>query len=269
MGYPHGLFSWTDISVPDVEAAKAFYTGLFGWEAEDQFDPDGKYVYTMFSLDGRSVAGMGKLQQELIDQGGHVAWNSYVNVDSVDETVAACSANGGNVIMPAMDVFTSGRMAILQDPEGAVFSVWQAGDHVGGEVFTEPGSMTWNELSTRDTASARDFYGKVFPWDFEAFGGDFEYWTIGLGTKVDGDADADDKFNGGVMPMPKEVDDMGVPAYWLVYFRVADTDGAAEKAADLGGQLMGEPIDTQAGRIGLVRDPQGGTFAVIAPPAAA
>jgi len=269
MGYPHGEFTWTDVSVTDVDAAKAFYTGLFGWEADDQFDPDGNYIYTMFTLDGRSTAGMGQLPAEAIEQGAHPAWASYVNVDSVDDIVAKVEANGGSVATPAMDVFTSGRMAVLRDPEGSFFSVWQAQDHVGGGVFTEPGSMTWNELATRDTGAAREFYSAVFPWHFEAFEGDFEYWTIGLDSKVDGDADADDKFNGGVMPMPAEVDAMGVPSRWLVYFRVADTDGAAAKATELGGQVMGEAMDSPAGRIAVVRDPQGASFAIIAPPAEA
>lgn len=266
MGYPHGMFTWVDLGVPDVDAAKTFYGGLFGWDADDQFDPDGNYIYTMFTLGGKSAAGMGALSPEAIEAGSHPAWTSYVNVDNVDAIVETVEANGGQTVVPAMDVFTSGRMAVLRDAEGAFFSIWQAGDNVGGEVFTEPGSLAWNELSTRDAAAAKAFYGAVFPWSFEAFGGDFEYWTIGIEGKVDGDADMDDDYNGGIMPMRPEVEAMGVPAHWLVYFRVADADAAAAKATELGGQVMGEIVDTPAGRIAMVRDPQGASFAIITAP---
>ena len=106
--YPFGLFSWTDIAVPDTEAAKTFYSGLFGWEAADQQDPEGNHIYTMFSLDGKSAAGMGEQMQEMTDQGIPPTWNSYVTVASVDETIDKVTAAGGSVMMPAVDVLVPG-----------------------------------------------------------------------------------------------------------------------------------------------------------------
>lgn len=263
--HPLGLFSWTDISVPDVDAAKAFYTGLFGWEAEDQFDPDGNRIYTMFRIDGADAAGMGAQPPELTAQGVPPFWNSYITVADVDDTVAAAKAAGGSVVMEPMDVMAAGRMAFLADPAGATFAIWQAGETKGAEVFNTHGAMTWNELASPDRVAAKAFYGSVFGWEFEEMPGDMEYWLLVLDTKIDGDLDRDDHYNGGMMPL--EQMPPGTPPFWSVYFQVDDTDAAVARAIELGGSSLLPAFDTPAGRIGVIADPQGGAFSVIQPPA--
>jgi len=267
--YPHGLFSWADLSSPDPVAAKEFYTGLFGWAGDDQTDPDGNYIYTLYTLGAKNVAGMGP-QPEMM-KGMPPVWNSYINVKSVDDVVAAAAAAGGNVIAPAMDVMESGRMAFLQDPGGAVFGVWQPENHRGADLFMGAGTMGWNELATRDPNGAADFYGTVFPWSFNKMGGEqspADYWTIHMDTKVDGDGDMDDDFNGGIIKMTEEWPE-SIPSHWMVYFRVDDTDAAAAKVKELGGTVSVEPFQTPAGKIAVINDPQGGTFSIIDPPPAA
>ncbi len=265
MPYPHGMFSWIDVSVPDPETAKPFYTGLFGWDAEDAHDPDGNYIYTMFSKGGKAAAGMAKMPPERA--GMPSFWMSYATVDDLEATVAKWTAAGGSVLMPPFDVMTSGRMAVVADPEGAAMALWQAGDSVGGEVFNEHGALTWNELNTRDSAAARDFYGKAMGWEFEEFadaapGG---YWVIRLDAKEGGGAYRDDKNNGGVMTMDDNWP-ADVPPHWMVYFHVDDTDTAAAKVGDLGGTVAVPPFDTVAGRIAVVADNQGAHFSLIATP---
>lgn len=269
MAYQHGLFTWADVSVPDPAAGSSFYANLFGWTAEDQHDPSGDYVYTMFSQDGKATAGLGPQPPTMADRGMPPIWNSYISVDDVDKTVEQWMAAGGAVMMPAMDVMTSGRMAFVIDPEGAVVALWQAGDHVGAGVFNQPGALTWTELNTRDAAAAREFYGAAIGWEFELFeGSDPAYWLIKVPGKVHGDPLSEDDFTGGILTMdenwPAEM-----PAYWSVYFHVADTDAAVAKVTELGGSVVAPAMDTPAGRIAVVSDPQGGTFLVIAPPAQA
>lgn len=266
--HPHGLFSWTDISLPDPEKGRDFYASLFGWEAEDQFDPDGNYIYTMFSLGGESVAGLGPRPEAMAASGIPPMWQSYISVDDVDAALERVSAHGGTVIMPAMDVFTSGRMAVIADPTGAAVSLWQSGDHKGAGVFNAHGAMTWNELATRDAAAAKRFYAAVFGWDFEPFDGDYEYWMITCPHKIQGDADADDSYNGGIMPMDDNWP-ADLPAHWMVYFSVDDTDAAVARLESLGGKVSVPAFDSPAGRIAVVGDPQGGTFSFIQPPAPA
>lgn len=267
MSYPHGLMSWTDISLPDPQAGKRFYTQLFGWSAEDQFDPDGTYIYTMFRQDGIDVAGMGPMPPEMQAAGIPPMWQTYITVDDVDEAVAAVTANGGSVVMPAMDVMTSGRMAIVADPEGAVASLWQAGEHVGAGAFDGPGQLCWNELNTRDSAAARDFWGKTMGWTFTEFEeSPAEYWLIGL-DKAGVPNVADDNVNGGILTMDESFP-AELPAHWMVYFGVEDADAAAAKIVELGGSTPVPPFDTQAGRMAVVNDDQGGTFMIVALPAA-
>lgn len=264
--YPHGLFSWADLASPDPKTAKEFYTGLFGWEGTDQNDPEGNYIYTLFTIGGQQVAGLGP-QPEMM-QGMPAVWNSYVNVDNVDEVVAKATDVGASVLVPAMDVMDTGRMAFLQDPGGAVFGVWEPGTHKGADTFTVPGSMGWNELATRQPNEAADFYGQVFPWSFNKMVSDqapADYWTVHLDTKVDGDGDMDDDFNAGIMKMDENwPDDM--PSHWMVYFRVESTDDAVEKVKDLGGTVKVKPFQTAAGKMSVIADPQGGTFSILDSP---
>jgi hypothetical protein len=267
MGYPHGLFTWADVSVPDPAAGSSFYTALFGWDAEDQHDPDGNYIYTMFTKDGKSTAGLGPQPVDLTAQGLPPTWNSYVTVEDVDATVERWTAAGGSVVMPAMDVMTAGRMAFVADPRGAVVALWQAGDHLGAGVFNEPNTLTWNELNTRDSVAAREFYAAALGWTFEQFPGadTGEYWLITLPGKATGKPLSDDSYNGGIVTMddnwPAEV-----PSRWAVYFNVVDTDESVARLTELGGNVVVPAFDTAAGRIAVVADGQGGTFSLIAPP---
>ncbi len=175
---------------------------------------------------------------------------------------------GGTVMVPAFDVFDSGRMAVVIDPEGAVVSLWQAGESVGGEVFNVPGSITWNELNTRNAEAAKEFYGRVFGWEYEMFDtGGAPYWVIVLPGKEHGGVLAEDSYNGGILTITEEMGDM--PANWAVYFASADADADAAKVKELGGSLAGPVMETGAGRIAVAFDPQGGAFLIIQPPAPA
>lgn len=262
MAYPHGLFCWTDVSLSDPQAAVAFYTGLFGWDAQDQEDDDGSYVYTMFDRDGASVAGLGPRQGG--GEGPPPMWTSYVAVDDLDETLERWTGHGGAVLLPATDVMAAGRMAVVADPESAVLALWEAGGHRGAETFGGHGALAWNELSTRDPAMAREFYGSVLGWGFEARQGDgsAEHWLITLDAKTGGAPYRDDRLNGGILTMDASWPS-DLPAHWMVYFSVDDTDEAVERLTDLGGQVSVPAFDAGAARIAVVSDPQGGTFSLM------
>jgi predicted enzyme related to lactoylglutathione lyase len=268
MSYPHGLFTWTDIALPDPAGGSTFYADLFGWKAEDQHDPAGNYVYTMFSKGGKSTAGLGPQPPGMEAREIPPMWTSYVNVDDIDATIEKWIGAGGTVAMPVMDVFTSGRMAMVADPEGAVLALWEARDHLGAGVFNEHGALTWNELNTRDSAEARRFYGAALGWEFERLGGDdagFDYWLITVPGKTPGGVLQNDRYNGGIMTM-EDNRPADLPAHWMVYFHVDDADDAAARLEALGGSVSVPPFDASSGRIAVVDDPQGGTFSLISPP---
>jgi predicted enzyme related to lactoylglutathione lyase len=247
-----GKFNWADLTTTDREAAKAFYGGLFGWTGEDQ--PAGEsQVYTMFSKDGKLVSGGGEAPP---DQPMPPAWMCYVTVEDVDATASRVAGSGGKTFMEPLDVMDSGRMAIFADPTGAVFGVWQDGTHTGAELKNAPGSITWTELATADVATATKFYTDVFGWGTETApmgdsGGEYTLFTHG----EDQIAGGYDKTN----ILPDEV-----PPHWLVYFATDDIDATAAKATELGAQNVGDIIDVEmAGRLSVITDPQGATFAAL------
>jgi predicted enzyme related to lactoylglutathione lyase len=236
-----GTFSWADLSTTDTEGAKAFYTGLFGWDFEDNPIPDDG-VYTMLLKDGKSVAALSSTMSE----GQPAAWNSYVTVESADAAAAATREQGGTVVMEAFDVMDVGRMAVLQDPNDAFLSVWQPGTSIGAERVNEPGALTLNQLNTSDAARAQEFYSGVFGWRFEEVaGGDQAYWGIYNG----------DRLNGGMMEQ--------LPAFWLTYFGTDDIDADAAKIAELGGTVIVPPMPVPGGHILVAQDPQGAVFGLL------
>ncbi len=248
--YRHGVPSWADVAVTDVAAAADFYGGVFGWDAEDQGEEAGHY--TMFSIDGRSVAAAGPKQGDM----GPPLWGAYVSVDDLDATLAKVEPAGGAIVMPRMDIFTSGSMAVVTDSTGALVCFWQPGDHIGAELVNVPNTLAWHELTTRDPEASMQFYGHVLGWEFQEMpegAGAPGYRVIMVG----------ERGVGGVLPM--EGDDWGdLPSHWMIYFAVADTDATAAKVAELGGSVSVEPFDMMIGRMAVCNDPEGNAFSVIA-----
>ena len=246
--YAPGTPSWVDLGSPDVDGAAAFYTGLFGWTCEAAGPEEETGGYRMFFYKGKPVAGLGPAQNP-----GPPYWTTYVSVADADATIAKVKDAGGTVFLEPMDVLDVGRMAVFADPTGAVISIWQPGTHPGSGIVNEPNALCWNELSTRDTAKAIEFYGKVFGWGAKVQGEppqQYTEWQLG-GQSV-----------GGMMEPPPMVP-AEVPNHWLVYFAVDDTDKAAAKVGELGGTVVMPPMDIEPGRFSVVQDPQGATFAVI------
>lgn len=250
--YPAGTFSWVDLATTDAAAAKAFYTRLFGWEAHDSpAGPD--MVYTMFTLNGKSVAGLYEMGAERRDQGIPPHWLSYVTVDDIEAAAEKVSALGGTVVAPPMDVMESGRMAMIQDPTGAPFALWQAGQHIGAALVNIPGTFSWNELATTDVERAGAFYGGLFGW--EVTKDDMPtgpYYTVSNQGRM----------AGGMLQMTEEWGD--TPPNWAVYFSVEDCDATVQRARELGGMNLMEPFEIpNVGRFAVMQDPQGAYFTVI------
>ena len=146
-GYIPGVPCWVDTSQPDPEAAVDFYSGLFGWEFEDVMPPGSEGKYFIARLRGGDVAAVGSIPEAAPPM---AMWNTYVWVESADETASKVRDAGGSVVMEPFDVMDAGRMAVFADPEGAAFCVWQAKEHKGAQVVNEHGSLNFNGLNTRD-----------------------------------------------------------------------------------------------------------------------
>lgn len=247
--YPDGVFNWVDLMSSDVAAAKAFYAGLFGWEAEDRPIDDGGF-YTMFNLNGKNVAGMGPLSAEMQVQGIPSHWSSYVKHSDVDGVAARVAEAGGTVILPPMDVMEEGRMAMFMDPTGATVGVWQPKNHIGAQYVNVHNALVWNELQTKDVEAAKSFFSAVFGWNYTA--DENGYITVSESGRR----------HAGMFQMNEQMAD--VPPNWSVYFFVENVEMAVAKVSELGGNVL-MPI-TPAGEIGnfsVVQDPAGAVFTIM------
>jgi uncharacterized protein len=267
--YIPGVPCWIDTSQPDPEAAAAFYSGLFGWEFEDVMPPDSEGTYLIARLRGGDVAAVGSLPEGAPPM---AMWNTYVWVESADQTASKVLDAGGKVLMDPFDVMDAGRMAVFADREGAVFCVWQAKQHKGARIVNEAGSLNFNGLNTRDVEGAKSFYGSVFGWRTLTLDGDAEMWTLpGYGDHLEQDnpdlrkhmaeVDAPAGFEdvvAAVTPVPDDQPD--VAPHWNVTFAVDDADATASKATELGGTVIVPPFDAPWVRMTVIADPEGATF---------
>jgi uncharacterized protein len=267
-GYIPGVPCWVDTSQPDPEAAVDFYSGLFGWEFEDVM-PGSEGKYFIARLHGGDVAAVGSIPEAAPPV---AMWNTYVWVESADDTASKVRDAGGGVVTEPFDVMAFGRMAVFTDPEGAAFCVWQANEHRGARVVNEPGSLNFNGLGTRDVEGAKAFYGSVFGWTTLALDGGAEMWTLpGYGDYLERDnpdlrkqmaeADAPEGFEDVVASINAIPDDQpDTPAHWSVTFAVDDADATAARATELGGTVVVPPFDAPWVRMTIINDPQGATF---------
>ncbi len=242
-GYAPGTFCWTDLGTSDPGGAKGFYTGLLGWDPEDVPVGDGQ-TYTMLRIGGKSVCALYQQQAD-----APPAWLSYVSVEDADAIAGKALELGATAISEPFDVLTVGRMAVLKDPQGAVFAIWEPKESFGTELVNDPGAMVLNQLNVADPEAARQFYPALFGWRLEQASEDPPYWGIYNG----------DGLNGGMMDLPPGSD---APSHWLVYFTSEDLDGAAGRIGELGGRVAVPPTPIPAGRILVARDPQGAHFAL-------
>jgi predicted enzyme related to lactoylglutathione lyase len=240
-GYAPGVQCWVDTWQDDADAAAAFYTQLFGWEAA-------RGEYTLFQKNGRDVAGLGAPSQSR-----YPAWTTYVWVADADAAAAQARDAGGEVLKQPFDSLDGGRMAVLADPAGALFAVWAPGEHRGARLVNEPSAWAMSLLSSPDPEAAKSFYGAVLDWTSDSFG-DFTLFRL-------------EGFVGGepTQPVPRDVVAAMVPgenAGWTPDFWVSETDATAARAEALGGTVIMPPTDSPVGRTAVVADPTGAPFSI-------
>lgn len=247
--YEPGTFCWIDLSTSDPEAAKGFYGELLGWGFDDR--PTDIGVYSMAKVGDDVVAAISASPP---GDPSPPRWNNYVSVEDASAAAAAAAEGGGSVLADAFDVMDAGRMAVIQDPTGAVFSLWQPGETLGATLVNEIGAFTWNELATADAEAATRFYVDLFGWGTESMemGDGATYTVIKVG----------ERSNGGIREQGAD-ERKQAPANWIPYIAVESADGASERAEELGGTVLMAPFDIpNGGRIAAVADPQGAVFSI-------
>ena len=242
--YEPGMFSWVELATSDWNAARDYYCALFGWTANPMpMGPPEVPPYVMLQKDGKEVGAL--YENKNIPPN----WLSYVTVESVDDAAKTAKDLGANLLQEPFDVMDVGRMATMQDAQGARLALWQARKHIGATVRDETNTLCWNELMTTDLEAAQKFYQSLFNWNLKISPG---YTEIHVGQRP----------ARGLMQIAPEMH--GMPSHWQPYFMVNDCDATLRKAQSLGTTEHFGPMDIKdVGRFAVLHDPQGATFAVI------
>lgn len=243
-----GTPCWVSLMVHGLDATQDFYGGLFGWDFSPGPRQLGPYVRAL--IDGKEVAGIGRLPAE---RQLPIAWTPYMATDDADATVETIRSCGGTVGVGPLDAEDAGRLAVVTDPAGAVFGVWQPTAHSGTAVYGTHGTPVWNELLTTETSAVGKFYQAVFGYELEAIvSADYDYVTLHLeGRPVA-------SLHGVGHALPR---DRG--SHWMTYFEVEDIDDAARRVAELGGHVLYPPREASSGRLATVADPEGAVFTIV------
>ncbi|MEU0581406.1 VOC family protein [Streptomyces griseoincarnatus] len=230
--YTEGTPCWVDAQLPDLEAGKRFYGELFDWTFE------GRPTGTVRALkDGDAVASLARKTDGRLP----TVWTVSFSTPDADGLCARIRAAGGQVVAPPTPLGDLGRTALVTDPEGAVFSLWQPGTATGFGRRHEPGAFAWVQLYTRDTETANTFYGDLFHDALFGEGADPDF---------------------GRAPV-SEVFAPEMPPHLLVHFAVTELEPALEQVARLGGRTQVPPFETSYGTAAVVSDNQGASFALL------
>ena len=243
----------------DLGAAKPFYRAVLGWSIAANADPlAGEMDYRMIERAGGGMAGGAMaLDPGMITAGMKPCWQTYFGVDDVDTTVAKVESLGGSVNMPAATMEGVGRMAMLADPQGAMFYVMRGASDETSDAFsvTDAGHCRWNELSTSDAPGALTFYEAALGLKHNGgmpMGEAGEYAFIAVGETT----------IGAISPMMPP----GALPAWLPYFGAASTSAAKTLIEANGGNVMMGPHEVPGGDwIVVGSDPQGAMFGIVGP----
>jgi predicted enzyme related to lactoylglutathione lyase len=253
--WPAGTPAWVGLATDNPEAAAVFYGLLFGWECEHQGTRD----YWLCKLDGEDVSGIGPKHPGTEHLPSR--WTTFLATDQVERTAEAITEHGGRVLLEPKDIAPHGRMALAADPNQAIFGLWQASDHIGTDRCTKPGRLVWSEALSRGYEVSKEFYTAVFGYRVEEFSS--------ADSRIDQYADAryaalyaDGKPVAGAGEFHRDLPTDTSP-HWLPYFSTADTDATVDQVQRTGGRLLGEPGDTDFGRLAILQDPESAVFAVI------
>jgi predicted enzyme related to lactoylglutathione lyase len=261
-GNSRGDFIWYELMTTDADAAGRFYSAVVqGWRFGERMPGDLDYRGIERS-DGGNAGGVLGLDDSMRSHGARPMWLGYLNVDAVDESVAAIERAGGKALMPAFDVPNVGRIAMVADPQGAPFYIMKPIPPAGrpdskSDVFSvdQPQRVRWNELSTTDPDGAVDFYRRQFGWGQE---GDMDMGEMGKYRFIQSNG-----VNiGAIMRMPPQLP----VSSWTYYIGVDDIDRAADAIKTGGGQVVNGPMEIPGGEFALNGlDPQGASFGLVGP----
>ncbi len=246
--YTPGTFCWTELTTTDQAEAKEFYGGLLGWVADDRPIGDGDYVYSMMQRDGKPVAAIATQPDQQRESGAPPLWNSYISVESADATAERAKELGATVHAPPFDVMDVGRMAVIQDPQGAHFELWEPKAHFGAALVNAPGALVWTSSEPPTSmlpapSTAASSAGPLPP----SRAAPNRICRSRTGTPTPAAC---------ARPPPGPRRSGWRTSAWRI------STPRSPKVSKLGGAVHAGPIDISIAKIAVVADPQGAVFAL-------
>lgn len=248
-----GRFLWYDLMTPDVDAATRFYAAITGWTLTPWASGEQVAPYRMWTNGPVPIGGLMPLSVDEAAGSAPAYWLAYIGTPDVDATYAQAVALGAHTFVAPSDIPAVGRFAVLADPQGAAFAVFQpANPRAEAPGMPPVGAFSWFELATTDRVAAADFYAQLFGWTPT--------------TSMDmGDNGVYQMFGQGGITYGGIFDRRGakLPPHWLLYVRVVDMDRALDAVRQGGGQVLNGPMEVPGGdHVAQCLDPQGAPFAV-------
>lgn len=248
MAFETNRFCWYGCLSTDVEAAKAFYSNVIGWNVETM--PMGDTDATMFSASGDKI--FAHLAEPAME-GVPSHWSSFLRVDDVDTSTKAAVNNGGTQIMPPTDI-PPGRFSVISTPSGASMALFhEANPEESQHHESAPGLVHWVELNSQNINTDVTWLKKTFGFDTSEMAMPFGPYYI---------LQSNDNPRGGAMASQSKDE----PSMWLIWIHVANVDETVKKATENNGKIISPLLDLpDVGRIAVIQDPTGGVLGVITP----
>lgn len=244
-------FIWYDLMTPDIVTASAFYSIVVGWSIADSGMPG--MAYSIIKAGDAEVGGMMGMPPGF-DMPS--MWTGYIRSGDVNADCRRAAEMGGTVCKEPEDIPGVGRFAVLADPGGATFNIFQPNST---ELRSDaprrtPGHVSWRDLSAADGAAAWDFYSGLFRWQKEdamAMGPGEAYQMFSTGGET----------VGGMMTKRPDAP----AAQWTYFFAVDAIAAAVSRVRKAGGSIVMEPMEVPGGEwITVATDPFGATFGLSA-----
>ena len=245
------VFSWENLATTNIELAKKFYQGLFGWDVTDI--PTGTYgTHSFFSLHGKEVCSVSEIKEKQRKSFAS-QWVPYISIENIEELIGRIQNAGGAVLDAISPIADAGQTTIIKDPTNAIFAVWHPSKNARLHRNEVPGMPCFHELMTTNLDMAGMFYVKIFNWRPRAENfGDITYIMF----------NAENLNVGSMMGVPNQ----NFQPRWITYWCVQDCDRSLRKALSLGGKISKTvEIIKRKGRYAILADPLGAIFGIMEP----
>ncbi|MXQ55684.1 VOC family protein [Shimazuella alba] len=237
---------WIDIKTLDMDMTKQFYRKFLGWQFKEERLSN--RMYTKIYLAENEIGGLTDLNLPIFAKGIMPHVSCYVEVDNVDQMAVRVLDLGGKLLLEPFDVGDLSRMATIQDPTGAVLTLWETQKFRGMNAdISREGAPIRMELMTTDLTKAGAFYSKLFNWELES--------NISIPFK------SRKRYPASMSEVTPNITE----SQWIICFHTHNLDNKLAIAQSLGAKVMVRAQDTNGEDSFLLACPDGTVCSIMEP----